>query len=108
MKNTYFHTLMILIICCFLLIPSYSMSGSSKSKKKGGPPSHAKAHGYRAKHNYNYYPKANVYYDTSRKMYFYIEGDNWKASVSLPSTLKVQLGNHVSVEMETDKPYLKN
>lgn len=105
MKNTYFHTLMILIICCFLLIPSYSMSGSSKSKKKGGPPSHAKAHGYRAKYNYNYYPKANVYYDTSRKMYFYIEGDNWKASVSLPSTLKVQLGNHVSVELETDKPY---
>ena len=105
MKNTYFRTLMILIIFCFLLSPTYSMSGNLKSKKKGGPPSHAKAHGYRAKYNYNYYPKANVYYDTSRKMYFYIEGDNWTASVSLPSTLKIQLGNHVSVELETDKPY---
>jgi len=29
----------------------------------------------------------------------------WKVSVSLPSSLKVKLGNHVSIEMDTDKPY---
>jgi hypothetical protein len=94
-------------ICCVLLFP-FSAVGGPKSKSKGGPPAHAPAHGYRAKYNYHYYPKANVYYDTDRKLYFYIQGENWRASVSLPLDLKIQLGNHVSIEMDCDKPYLKN
>lgn len=72
---------------------------------KGGPPSHAPAHGYRAKHHYRYYPSCSVYYDTYRKLYFYLEGANWRMSVSLPSTLHVRLGNYVAIEMDTDKPY---
>jgi hypothetical protein len=38
--------------------------------KKGGTPPHAPAHGYRAKHQYRYYPSYSVYYDHGRKIYF--------------------------------------
>ncbi len=74
-------------------------------KAKGGPPPHAPAHGYRAKHVYRYYPCERVYFDTGRGMYFYLEGSSWRMSVSLPSALRVQLGDYVGIEMYSDKPY---
>jgi len=73
--------------------------------KKAGPPPHAKAHGYRAKHTYRYYPSANAYYDVERKSYFYLEGNNWRVGVSLPDNLNVRLGNYVTIGMDSDKPY---
>lgn len=76
-------------------------------QKKTGPPPHAKAHGYRAKYTYRFYPSAMVYYDVSRRAYFYLEGTTWRVSVSLPSGLRVQLGDFVTIEMDSDKPYLK-
>jgi hypothetical protein len=99
-------TILTFSLCCVFLFP-LSAFGRPKSKSTGGPPAHAPAHGYRAKYNYHYYPKANVYYDTDRKLYFYMQGDNWRASVSLPLDLKLELGNYLSVEMDCDKPYLK-
>jgi hypothetical protein len=72
---------------------------------KNGPPQHAPAHGYRAKHRYHYYPNAYVYFDLSRKIYFYLEGNIWRMSVSLPNSLSVNLGAHVAIEMDSDKPY---
>jgi hypothetical protein len=77
-----------------------------KKNKEGGPPSHAPAHGYRAKHQYRYYPSNSVYYDTDRGLYFYIKGDNWEVGASLPSPLKVGLGDYINLELETDKPYV--
>jgi hypothetical protein len=74
-------------------------------KKKTGPPAHAPAHGYRAKHQYRYFPSAHVYFDVNRKLYFYLRGGNWEAAISLPGELKVKLGSYVSIELETDKPY---
>ena len=79
----------------------------AESKPKGGPPAHAPAHGYRAKHHYRYYPSCYVYFDVSRKCYFYLSGDSWKVSASLPVHMRVQLGNYVSIEMDTDRPYTK-
>jgi hypothetical protein len=73
--------------------------------KKAGPPPHAKAHGYRAKHTYRYYPSANAYYDVERKSYFYLEGNNWRVGVSLPDNLNVRLGSYVTIGMDSDKPY---
>lgn len=78
--------------------------GNSKEVKTG-PPDHAPAHGYRAK--YNYYPAAQVYFDTERKVYFYLDGDSWNMSVSLPKDIKIGLGDYVTIEMDTDKPYSK-
>ncbi len=40
----------------------------------GGPPAHAPAHGYRARHSYLYYPSSYVYFDITRKVYFHMVG----------------------------------
>jgi hypothetical protein len=77
-----------------------------KKHKKQGPPAHAPAYGYRAKHQYRYYPARSVYYDTGRGLYFYLKGDNWEVGASLPSSLRVGLGGSVSIELDTDKPYI--
>ena len=74
--------------------------------KKGGPPSHARAHGYRAKHQYRYYPSCAVYYDTGRRLYFYLRGNRWEVGASLPSGLRGRLGDSVSMELDTDRPYV--
>src|SRR5512143_729805 len=55
----------------------------------GGPPPHAPAHGYRAKHQYQYYPACNVYREPSRGVYFYMQGKGWAVGASLPSNLTV-------------------
>ena len=81
---------------------------SDVNYKKGGPPPHAPAYGYRAKHQYRYYPSRSVYYDIGRKIYFYIEGDHWEVAASLPGSLRVGLGDYVSMELDTEKPYLYN
>lgn len=81
---------------------------TNKHKKKGGPPAHAPAYGYRAKHMYWYYPSRNVYKDTERGLYFYLKGDKWEVGVSLPLPLKEGLGESISLELETDKPYIYN
>jgi hypothetical protein len=74
--------------------------------KKGGPPAHAPAHGYRAKHQYRYYPSSKVYYDTRRGLYFYLKGDNWEVGASLPNKLQAGMGNYVNLELDTAKPYV--
>jgi hypothetical protein len=78
-----------------------------KKAQKSGPPPHAPAHGYRAKYAYRYYPSSCVYYDTGRKVYFYLEGDDWRASVSLPQHINLRLGDYVTMDMDTDKPYTR-
>ena len=80
----------------------------AKNNKNGGPPPHAPAHGYRAKHQYRYYPSSSVYYDTGRGLYFYLKGDNWEVGASLPGNFRVGLGDSVSIELDTDKPYLQH
>jgi len=72
--------------------------------KKNGPPAHAPAHGYRAKHNYRYYPDESVYVDTDRGTCFYLDNGTWQVSVSLPHSIRLS-SNYVSLELDTDKPY---
>ncbi|GAB4351947.1 MAG: hypothetical protein Kow0099_36110 [Candidatus Abyssubacteria bacterium] len=75
---------------------------------KHGPPPHAPAWGYRAKHTYRYYPGAQVYYEPARGLYFYYEDGEWRVSGSLPVHLSVQLGEYVIIESDSDKPYLES
>ncbi len=115
------------LLCLMLVVffNSYTLAGGSftfnwgkdqepdqqqveHGKKKGGPPAHAPAHGYRAKHKYRYYPSQMVYHDTERGLYFYLKGDNWEIGASLPSHLKAGLGESVTIELDTDKPYVHN
>jgi hypothetical protein len=85
-----------------------SSTGGVYSQKKGGPPPHAPAHGYRAKHQYRYYPNCNVYHDAGRGVYFYLQGDGWAVGASLPLDLRSDLGVSVNLELDTDKPYEHN
>ncbi len=76
--------------------------------KHPGPPAHAPAHGYRKKVVYYYYPTANAYYDHSRRVYFYLSGTKWQMAVSLPSSIRIDVHERVSLELETDRPYVYN
>ena len=76
---------------------------NGKKVEKHAPPDHAKAYGRRAKYDYRYYPDAQVYFDIDRKVYFYLDGRGWKMSINLPH--KIKLAGHVTIEMDTDKPY---
>ena len=128
MKHTLSKRLFIGLATCFFIISSiltfgcagtkikakyekkdnsgYSKAEHKHKHKKGGPPAHAPAHGYRAKHQYRYYPSSNVYKDTERGVYFYLKGDKWEVGASLPLPLREGLGESVSFELETDKPYI--
>lgn len=77
----------------------------SPAYKKGGPPPWAPAHGYRAKHRYRYYPSSCVYYERKRGVYFYYKDREWRVSVSLPSSIQIDVDDHITLEMDTDKPY---
>lgn len=79
----------------------------SKKVGKGGPPPHAPAHGHRAKYTYRYYPSSCIYFDASRKVYFSLEGGDWTVSAFLPQEVRLQLGDYVTIEVDTDKPYTR-
>ena len=64
--------------------------------------------GHRQKYLYRYYPSCAVYYDIHRKLYYYLEDDNWKIFAFLPSNFKGKLDDYVKIEMDNDKPYLDN
>jgi hypothetical protein len=63
-------------------------------------------HEYPKIYSYRYYPSCSVYYDVNRKLYYYIEDDNWTISQSLSSNLERKLGDHVKIDMDNDKPYI--
>ena len=91
----------------FLKISFVKGTTVSDSKPKDqSPPPWAPAHGYRAKYTYRYYPDACVYYDTNRRLYFYFSNEKWNFSASLPSFIKVDLGQSIVLEMDVDKPYI--
>jgi len=77
----------------------------SHDSKQGGPPPWAPAHGYRAKHRYQYYPHHRVYYERERGTYFYYQDGQWRVSVSLPSNIRIDVDDYVTLEMDSDKPY---
>jgi hypothetical protein len=88
--------------------PAPEQNQVKQKHKKSGPPTHAPAHGYRAKHKYRYYPSQKVYHDSDRGLYFYLKGDNWEIGASLPSHMSADLGESVTIELDTDKPYVHN
>lgn len=72
---------------------------------------HTPAYGQRRNfHRYHYYPYADIYFDTGRNMYFYLDNRaHWSFSVNLPLYLHSHLDRgYVEIEMEADRPYLKH
>lgn len=71
----------------------------------GGPPAHAPAHGYRKKFQYRYYADHRVYHAADRGLYFWLEGDDWRFGVELPSHIVLETSMGVVVELASDSPY---
>ncbi len=85
--------------------PTYRSSPPPYPPEETGPPPWAPAHGFRAKYRYQYYPSSYIYFDLGRKLYFYYDGGNWRVSVSLPASIHIDVGDYVTLEMNTGKPY---
>jgi hypothetical protein len=78
---------------------------------RGGSPPWAPAHGRRAheaqyRYYYHYYPASGVYMNVSTGGYFYLSDSTWQVAMTLPSTVVLDTSNYVSLELETDRPYL--
>lgn len=63
---------------------------------------------YGVKYEYRYYPSAGIYFDTARKVYFYLDGSDWQMAPSLPAGSAPLSGEYVIIEMDTDKPYMRH
>lgn len=83
----------------------YSKKDHKHKHKHGKPPKHAKAHGYRGKHRYHYFPACSVYYDRDRELYFYLSHGHWEVGSSLPQSIRANLGDYVRLELNTGMPY---
>ncbi|TAN05772.1 MAG: hypothetical protein EPN38_10460 [Rhodanobacteraceae bacterium] len=95
----------------FAVIAALAIAGAGfvATAAVADPPSWAPAHGWRAKHQYVYYPSAEVYYEPASRMWFWLGGNGWQAGVSLPLALQgyVRVGG-VNISLDVDRPYLQN
>jgi len=77
-----------------------------QSVGKKGPPPWAPAHGRRARmYSYRYYPSSYVYFEASRGLYFYFSAGRWQSGISLPSGIHIDVGDFVSIDLESERPY---
>jgi hypothetical protein len=58
------------------------------------------------RYRYYYYPASGVYFNVSTGSYFYLNGGSWQVGMSLPSAVIVDSGNYVTLDLDTDQPYL--
>ncbi|MEW5911027.1 MAG: hypothetical protein AB1814_00570 [Thermodesulfobacteriota bacterium] len=77
---------------------------AKKMEQGGGPPPWAPAHGYRAKHQYRYWPSNQIYFDPGRGLYFWLSGGGWQVGVRLPAEFTL-VGGYVTLHMDADRPY---
>lgn len=69
------------------------------------PPSHAPAHGYRAKHRYVYYPEREIYYAPETRLWFWLLGNDWRSGERLPAGYQQYTSDGISIELGSDRPY---
>lgn len=96
----------------------FLMAGMALSLLAGAswadPPAWAPAHGRRAQegdapslsHRYHYYPGAQVYFDDSRDLYFYLKDGDWVRSATIPAGIEVDLADFVRLDIDAEIPYL--
>jgi hypothetical protein len=57
------------------------------------------------KHQFTYFPGAQVYFDNETGAWFWPQGGNWKTGASLPGSVVVSPADAVPVQLDTDIPY---
>jgi len=70
-----------------------------------GPPPWAPAHGARRNRSYYYYPGAEVYFRPEDRVWFYLDGREWRFGASLPAGIRVDFDRSVSLTMDGDRPH---
>lgn len=71
-----------------------------------GPPPWARNHWYRRSHAYYYYPGCDVYYRPADRVWFYLDGGNWRIGAQLPTSIRVDFNRAVPLNLESDRPYV--
>jgi hypothetical protein len=56
-------------------------------------------------YRYQYFADAQVYFDPSRELYFYMYNGEWTKSPALPREFRNRLGDFVVIETHDDDPY---
>lgn len=59
-----------------------------------------------ARHHYRYFPGTEVYFDTTSNIYFYLSDNIWLSAPLLPSHIRIDLNNFVTMELGGPKPYI--
>ena len=77
------------------------------------PPPWAPAHGYRAQqaqsHRYVYYPERQVYYAPDTRSWFWLNGGNWQAGVTLPRQYQAYVtSGGISISLNESRPYVQH
>ena len=57
-------------------------------------------------YRYQYFPSAHVYYNPGRRLYFYLDHDEWVSAPVLPPRIRINLNNHVDIDIHGPRPYL--
>lgn len=69
------------------------------------PPDWAPAHGYRAKHQYVYYPAHRIYYEPAAQTWFWFDGGGWRVGAVLPLAYEQYTHGGVTIDIDADRPY---
>ncbi|MDX1652754.1 MAG: hypothetical protein R3277_09705 [Brumimicrobium sp.] len=102
MKKKNIFGLIVLMFVFIVSLPASSLS-QGPGKGKGGPPSWAPAHGYRAQTRHVYFPEHNFYFDVQKGIYIYLSGGTWKLSSDIPKIFRsVDLKSTPKIELEID------
>ena len=97
------------IVYCFIVFNNIGLAGDTGGiQQKEHSVLESSETASKQKYSYRYYPSCSVYYDIHRRLYYYLEDDNWKIFASLPNNLEKKLGDYVKIEMDNDKPFIDN
>ena len=95
-----------IILLLFIFIGSINCRKPVVVYHEPGPPPHAKAYGYRAKHVFWYYPAIEVYYSPNLKVYTVLKNGEWLTMDTSP--ISIEGVSYVIIESESEKPWLNH
>jgi len=85
----------------FLVLLATALPGISWAD----PPPWAPAHGYRAQHEYVYYPSHEIYYEPASSLWFWLDQGNWRFGVELPIYYRQYTRGGITVVLDAERPY---
>ncbi len=85
--------------------PPPPVVGIVDAPERPGPPPWARSRWFSRSRAYYYYPDRYVYYRPADRMWFYLEGSEWRAAAILPNHIDFDPRHSVALTMATDRPY---